>query len=101
MRRDYAGLHQLKMCRFRPDRLLRSNALPAVQVGFKVHFAGEREHIVTETRSQRCFRAVGAKNKLFPDILVPQIRMHSDELAHHLNAFFVVEYNKIHSFLPE
>lgn len=66
MRRDYAGLHQLKMCRFRPDRLLRGNALPAVQVGFKVHFAGEREHIVTETRSQRRFRAVGAKTNYFP-----------------------------------
>lgn len=49
------------MRRLRPDRLLRGNALSAVQVGFEVHFAGERERFIPETRSQSRVRAVTAK----------------------------------------
>jgi hypothetical protein len=45
-------------------------------------------------------RAKGARTSL-PNILIPQICMFADEIAHHANAFRVVQHNHGRAMLPE
>ena len=83
-----------------PDRIFGGDAVSVVQMGFKKHSSHQRNRGSPQAGQASAFGALRHAT-LLSNIFIPQVGMRSDEFAHHMDAFRIVEDDDVCVVLPE
>jgi hypothetical protein len=87
----------------RQDGVFRDDPLSAVQVGSQNDSGSQRgrRHLEANSPGRDSLNFRVSSRRLVPDVFIPKIGVIADEIAHHLNAIWILQNLELYATLPE